>query len=104
MYIDDEAVISIASRLIIIAALFQLSDGTQAVGIGVLRGLTDIKGPTIITFVAYWIISLPIAYILAFNFNLGVDGVWIGLLIGLTASALMLTFRFNYKSKHIIHI
>lgn len=104
LYIDDEEVISIASRLIIIAALFQLSDGTQAVGIGVLRGLTDIKGPTIITFVAYWIISLPIAYILAFNFNLGVDGVWIGLLIGLTASALMLTFRFNYKSKHIIHI
>ena len=104
LYIDDEAVISIASRLIIIAALFQLSDGTQAVGIGVLRGLTDVKGPTIITFVAYWIISLPIAYLLAFNFNLGVDGVWIGLLIGLTASAILLTLRFNYKSKHIIHI
>lgn len=104
LYIDDEAVISIASRLIIIAALFQLSDGTQAVGIGVLRGLTDVKGPTIITFVAYWIISLPIAYLLTFNFNLGVDGVWIGLLIGLTASAILLTLRFNYKSKHIIHI
>lgn len=104
LYIDDEAVISIASRLIVIAALFQLSDGTQAVGIGVLRGLTDIKGPTIITFVAYWIISLPIAYLLAFKFNLGVDGVWIGLLIGLTASAILLTLRFNYKSKHIIHI
>ena len=104
LYIDDEAVISIASRLIIIAALFQLSDGTQAVGIGVLRGLTDVKGPTIITFVAYWIISLPIAYLLAFNFNFGVDGVWIGLLIGLTASAILLTLRFNYKSKHIIHI
>ncbi len=104
LYISDKNVIEIASRLIIIAAMFQLSDGTQAVGIGVLRGLTDVKGPTIITFVAYWIISLPIAYLLAFNFNLGVDGVWFGLLIGLTASALMLTFRFNYKSKHIIHI
>ena len=104
LYIDDEAVISIASRLIIIAALFQLSDGTQAVGIGVLRGLTDVKGPTIITFIAYWIISLPIAYLLAFNFKLGVEGVWIGLLIGLTASALMLTLRFNYKSKHLIEI
>ena len=104
LYIDDKAVISIASRLIIIAALFQLSDGTQAVGIGVLRGLTDVKGPTIITFVAYWIISLPIAYLLAFDFNLGVDGVWIGLLIGLTVSAILLTFRFNYKSKKIIHI
>jgi len=104
LYIDDEAVISIASRLIIIAALFQLSDGTQAVGIGVLRGLTDVKGPTIITFIAYWVVSLPIAYLLAFNFDLGVDGVWIGLLIGLTASAILLTLRFNYKSKHIIHI
>jgi len=104
LYIDDEAVISIASRLIIIAALFQLSDGTQAVGIGVLRGLTDVKGPTIITFIAYWIISLPVAYILGFYFKLGVDGVWIGLLIGLTVSAIMLTFRFNHKSKHIIHI
>ncbi len=104
LYIEDEAVISIASRLIIIAALFQLSDGTQAVGIGVLRGLTDVKGPTLITFVAYWVISLPIAYLLAFNFKLGVDGVWIGLLIGLTASALMLTLRFNYKSKHLIRI
>jgi len=104
LYINDEKVISIASRLIIIAALFQLSDGTQAVGIGVLRGLTDVKGPTIITFVAYWIISLPIAYLLAFNFNLGVDGVWIGLLIGLTVSAFLLTLRFNYKSKQLIHI
>ena len=73
-------------------------------GIGVLRGLTDIKGPTIITFIAYWIISLPIAYLLAFNFNLGVDGVWIGLLIGLTVSAFLLTLRFNYKSKHLIQI
>ncbi|HCY75579.1 MAG TPA: MATE family efflux transporter [Ignavibacteriales bacterium] len=104
LYIDDEAVISIASRLIIIAALFQLSDGTQAVGIGVLRGLTDVKGPTIITFIAYWVISLPIAYVLAFIFKLGVQGVWIGLLIGLTASAILLTLRFNYKSKHIIEI
>jgi MATE family multidrug resistance protein len=104
LYISDNQVISIASRLIIIAALFQLSDGTQAVGIGILRGLTDIKGPTIITFIAYWVISLPIGYLLGFTFKLGVEGVWIGLLIGLTASALMLTLRFNHKSKHLIEI
>lgn len=102
LYISDEAVIEIASRLIIIAALFQLSDGTQAVGIGILRGLTDIKGPTIITFLAYWVISLPIGYLLGFTFNFGVEGVWVGLLIGLTASAIMLTLRFNHKSKHLI--
>lgn len=104
LYISDKEVISIASRLIIIAALFQLSDGTQAVGIGVLRGLMDIKGPTIITFIAYWVISLPVGYLLGFTFNLGVDGVWIGLLIGLTVSAVLLTFRFNYKSKKLITI
>jgi MATE family multidrug resistance protein len=104
LYISNKEVISIASRLIIIAALFQISDGTQAVGIGVLRGLMDIKGPTIITFIAYWVISLPVGYLLGFIFNLGVDGIWIGLLIGLTVSAALLTFRFNYKSKKLITI
>lgn len=104
LYINDAGVIEIASQLLIIAALFQLSDGTQAVGIGVLRGLMDVKGPTFITFIAYWIISLPIGYMLGFTFKLGVIGIWIGLLIGLTASAIMLTLRFNYKSKKMINI
>lgn len=104
LYINDNNVIDIASGLLIIAALFQLSDGIQAVGIGVLRGLTDIKGPTIITFTAYWLISLPVAYILAFVFNQGVYGVWVGLLIGLTVAAVFLTVRFNYKSKQIIQL
>jgi MATE family multidrug resistance protein len=101
-YIQDNQVIDIASKLIIIAALFQISDGIQGVGIGVLRGLTDIKGPTIITFIAYWVISLPVGYILGFNFKFGVYGVWVGLLVGLTVSAILLTLRFNYKSKHRI--
>ena len=102
LYISDQEVISIASSLLIIAALFQLSDGTQAVGIGILRGLTDVKVPTAITFISYWIIGLPIGYLMGFVLNLGVQGVWIGLLIGLTASAILLTTRFNYKSKHRI--
>lgn len=104
LYINDQNVIDIASGLLIIAALFQLSDGIQAVGIGVLRGLTDIKGPTIITFTAYWLISLPVAYLLAFIFNQGVYGVWVGLLIGLSVAAVLLTIRFNYKSKQIIQL
>lgn len=104
LYISDTNVITIASQLIIIAALFQLSDGTQAVGIGILRGLTDVKGPTIITFIAYWVISLPAGYLLGFPLNLGVNGVWIGLLIGLTVSAIFLTIRFNYKSKHLVDL
>ena len=104
LYINDKDVISIASSLLIIAAIFQLSDGFQAVGIGILRGLTDVKIPTAITFIAYWIVGLPVGYLLGFTFNLGVQGVWIGLLSGLTTSAILLTLRFNSRSKHIITV
>jgi MATE family multidrug resistance protein len=104
LYVNDEAVISIASSLLVIAALFQLSDGVQAVGIGILRGLTDVKIPTAITFIAYWIVGLPIGYLLGFTFEMGVQGVWIGLLSGLTTSAILLTLRFSSRSKHIITV
>jgi MATE family multidrug resistance protein len=102
LYISDHEVIMIASSLLVIASIFQIFDGTQAVGIGILRGLTDVKMPTIITFIAYWVISLPIGYVLGFTFGFGVQGVWVGLLIGLASSAIMLTLRFNFKSKHRI--
>ena len=104
LYIDDNVVISISSSLLIIAALFQISDGTQAVGIGILRGLTDVKIPTAITFIAYWIVGLPTGYLFAFILDLGVQGVWIGLLLGLTTSAVLLTLRFNIKSRQVISI
>ena len=104
LYVNDEVVISYASSLLVIAALFQISDGTQAVGIGILRGLTDVKFPTAITFIAYWIVGLPVGYLLGFTFKLGVQGVWIGLLLGLTTSAILLTLRFNSRSKQVITI
>jgi len=104
LYVNDEVVISYATSLLIIAALFQISDGTQAVGIGILRGLTDVRIPTAITFIAYWIVGLPVGYLLGFTFELGVQGVWIGLLLGLTTSAILLTLRFNSRSKHIITV
>jgi MATE family multidrug resistance protein len=104
LYISEQEVISYASSLLIIAALFQISDGIQAVGIGILRGLTDVKIPTAITFIAYWIVGLPVGYLLGFYFEMGVQGVWIGLLLGLTTSAILLTLRFNSRSKQIISI
>lgn len=104
LYVDDKSVITIASSLLIIAALFQLSDGTQAVGIGILRGLTDVKIPTAITFIAYWLIGLPVGYLLGFTLELGVQGVWYGLLFGLTTSGILLTLRFNAKSKQLVKI
>jgi MATE family multidrug resistance protein len=101
-YIDNPQVISFAASILIVAAIFQVFDGVQAVGIGILRGLTDVKGPTLITFIAYWVLALPIGYILGFTFDYGIVGVWIGLLLGLAASATLLTLRFNSKSKHLI--
>jgi MATE family multidrug resistance protein len=103
-YIDDPEVIQIASSLLVIAALFQLSDGTQAVGIGVLRGIADAKTPMIITFIAYWIIGLPGGYYLGFTLDYGVQGIWFSLFIALTVSAALLTYRFNLKSKKPIEV
>ena len=104
LYIDDISVVSIASTLLIIASIFQIADGVQAVGIGVLRGLTDVKWPTLITFIAYWVLGLPSAYLFGFILKLDVQGVWMGLFVGLLSSAITLTTRFNKKSKYIIEV
>ena len=99
LYINDIEVIEIASSLVIIAGLFQVSDGVQVVSLGALRGLEDVKIPTVLTFVAYWLLALPVGYILAFPLGLGVQGVWYGLLIGLTVVAVVMLFRFNVLTK-----
>ena len=96
LYLDDSSVINIASTLLIIAGLFQISDGTQAVGLGILRGIRDIKKPTIITFISYWIISIPLSYFLGIEYGYGVYGIWIGLSVGLTLAAIFHVTRFNY--------
>ncbi len=102
IYIDDAAVLAAALPLLMIAAFFQLSDGAQAVGLGVLRGLADIKIPTFITFVAYWVIALPAGYLLGFPLQMGSVGVWLGLLLGLSFSAVFLYWRFRNVSRKII--
>ena len=95
LYIEDPVVIEIASSLIIIAALFQVVDGLQVVGIGLLRGLTDLKVPMVIAFIAYWIIGLPVAYLLGFTFEFGVEGVWISFVVGLSIAAIFFIKRFQ---------
>jgi MATE family multidrug resistance protein len=99
MYTSDEIVISIAAQLLIIAALFQLFDGTQVVGLGILRGMGDVNVPTIITFLAYWVVGLPLGYLLGIPLHLGVKGIWYGLTLGLMTSAILLFFRFQFISK-----
>ena len=99
LYIDDPQVISLAASLLVLAGLFQLSDGIQVVGLGVLRGLEDVKVPTVVTFLAYWGLGLPLGYFLAFTMGMAEKGIWIGLLIGLTLTAGLLLYRFDQLSK-----
>jgi multidrug resistance protein, MATE family len=99
LYIADIQVQTLAKQLLIIAALFQLSDGLQAVALGILRGMADVNLPTLITVVAYWVVGLPFGYFLAFNQNMGAAGIWYGLTLGLTASAILLCTRFYFISK-----
>ncbi|HCY83839.1 MAG TPA: MATE family efflux transporter [Desulfobacteraceae bacterium] len=99
LYVSEPEVIQITAGLLVIVAFFQLSDGAQAVGIGILRGITDMKVPTLLTLAAYWIIGLPVAYALAFWADMGIYGVWIGLLLSLTVSALLMALRFHVKTR-----
>ncbi|MFL9843699.1 MATE family efflux transporter [Flavobacterium rhizosphaerae] len=99
---DNTEAISIASTLLIVAAVFQLSDGIQVVVLGALRGLQDVKIPTLITFVAYWVIGFPISYYLGLHTELKATGIWIGLLSGLTAAALFLYLRFHYLTTRLL--
>ena len=90
----DAAVISMTAQLLIVAAVFQLFDGIQVIAIGALRGLTDVRAPTLITFCAYWLLGLPAAYLIGFKTSAGAAGVWSGLAIGLGSAASLLLWRF----------
>ena len=92
-------VIGLAASLLIISAFFQISDGLQAVVLGTLRGLQDVNIPAGIVFFAYIIFGLPLSISLGFIIDWGVLGIWIGLLSGLTASAILLLWRFQYLTK-----
>ena len=99
---EDIEVIMLASKLLIIAALFQLSDGVQVVALGILRGIQDVKIPSLITFVAYWIITIPLGYFLCVTMKMGAWGMWIALGLGLTISAIFLVMRFFKLSQRKI--
>jgi MATE family multidrug resistance protein len=100
--IDTAEVVEIAATLLLAAAVFQISDSLQVIALGALRGLQDVKIPTIITFISYWVIGFPISYFLGKEEAYGSLGIWIGLLAGLTAAAILLYFRFNYLTKRLI--
>jgi len=98
-FTNDAAVMALAAYLLLFAAIFQLSDATQAVAVGLLRGIKDVKIPTLYVAMAYWLIGIPIGCLMAFYFKMGAAGMWIGFVAGLTFSSLMLNRRFLRMSK-----
>jgi MATE family multidrug resistance protein len=101
---DNIEVIKITAKLLIIAAFFQLFDGMQAVVLGALKGMQDVKIPTLITFVAYWVVAFPFSYYFGITLKYGSQGLWIGLLIGLGVSAGLLLWRFNFVTKRMMKL
>lgn len=89
----------LAATLLLFAGLFQLSDSTQAAGAGLLRGIKDVKTPTVLIAIAYWVIGLPVGYALAFRAGMGAAGMWTGLILGLTFASLFLYVRFTKMTK-----
>lgn len=101
LFSDDLQVIELGANLLILAAIFQLGDGLQAISVGLLRGLEDVNIPSFVTFIAYWIFAIPLGYYLLNSESVpyliqGVRGIWVGLALGLTTSAIVLTYRFYY--------
>ena len=94
LYTQDPKVIALAAQLIMLAGLFQFSDGIQVAANGALRGLKDTRVPMAITLFAYWIIGMPVGWWLAFHHGMGARGMWMGLIAGLTVAAVMLFTRF----------
>lgn len=101
LFTDNSVVVEYAGLFLIWAAVFQLSDGIQVSSNAVLRGLQDVKTPTIITFCAYWLTAIPVGYF-ASHYFMGPSGIWMGLTVGLTIAAVILYQRFNRSTKHHI--
>lgn len=94
LYTRDPAVIGLAAQLLVLAAMFQFSDGIQVAANGALRGLKDTRVPMLVTTFAYWGVGMPVGWWLAFNRHLGARGMWMGLIAGLSAAAILLLLRF----------
>lgn len=104
MYTENQEVIAISVQLLLLSAIYQFADTIQVVSAGALRGYKDMKVMFYCTFVAYWMLGLPSGYILAKTnwviAPLGVEGFWIGFIIGLSAAALMLGLRLRWIFGH----
>ena len=104
LFNKNTAVLQLASVLLLYAAVFQMSDSTQAIGAGLLRGIKDVRTPTILIAIAYWVIGLPVGMLLAFKFSLGAPGIWTGLILGLTFASIFLIWRFVRQTRERVEV
>nr|WP_246873448.1 MATE family efflux transporter [Pantoea ananatis] len=97
LYNDNPAVVTLAAQLMMLAAIYQISDSIQVIGSGILRGYKDTRSIFFITFIAYWLLGLPSGYILALTDwvvpRMGPAGFWCGFIVGLTSAAIMMLWR-----------
>jgi len=100
---DTREVVASAASLLLLAAIFQISDSVQVMVLGALRGMQDVKIPSLITFISYWVIGFPVCYFLGKPNMFGGVGIWIGLLFGLTTASVLMYLRFQYLTKKWIN-
>ncbi|WEK34220.1 MAG: MATE family efflux transporter [Candidatus Pseudobacter hemicellulosilyticus] len=94
LFNDNDQVVQMAALLLLFAAIFQISDSTQAVGAGLNRGIKDVKVPTLLVAIAYWVIGIPVGYLLAFHWGMGATGIWLGFIVGLSFASIFMFTRF----------
>ncbi|MGL5386400.1 MAG: MATE family efflux transporter [Serratia sp. (in: enterobacteria)] len=103
LYNDNPAVVTMASHLMLLAAIYQISDSIQVIGSGILRGYKDTRAIFYITFVSYWVLGLPSGYLLALTDYvvpaMGPSGFWFGFIIGLTFAAIMMVLRMRWLQR-----
>ena len=103
LYNDNPEVVTLAAHLMLLAAVYQISDSIQVIGSGILRGYKDTRSIFYITFTAYWVLGLPSGYILALTDlvvePMGPAGFWIGFIIGLTSAAIMMMLRMRFLQR-----
>jgi MATE family multidrug resistance protein len=100
LYTKDPGIVDLGSRLILVAAAFQVFDGAQVAGVSVLRGAAETRSSAVIAALGYWVIGVPVGWLLAFQAGLGPVGVWMGLSAGLAGAAILLGLRARHVLWH----
>jgi MATE family multidrug resistance protein len=104
LYTRDLAVAALAGNLLLFAAAFQFPDGIQVLSAGALRGLKDTQVPMWLAVLSYWGLGMPLGAGLGLGLGWGPQGMWLGLILGLTAAAVLMATRFQRSSKRLLAV